>query len=291
MKTDPQAKNLQTRRPAANGLLQRQVLGILHVELRRNLLSRRALGLYALAFGPIAMLLFWPLLHLLKGDTPGGSIVEGSGVVSQVFDFYIRGPLFLATLFVFMSLFRSDILEQSLHYYLLTQVRREVLVAGKYLAALIAAGATFFVATLLIFFIMTLPWGLGELMRHLFQGPGFGHLIGYTAIMLLGVFAYGAIFLLVGLLFRNPVIPGVLIWLWEMGMSYVPLDTFLKKMSVFYYLQGLYPIPPSLSKAIGSVDNTPPVYLAVSGLLILITVILLLCAWRAREMELAYTGE
>ena len=38
---------------------------------------------------------------------------------------------------IFSNLFRGEMLEKTLHYYFLTPMRREMLVAGKYLAGLI----------------------------------------------------------------------------------------------------------------------------------------------------------
>jgi len=40
---------------------------------------------------------------------------------------------------IFSNLFRGEMLEKTLHYYFLTPMRREMLVAGKYLAGLVVA--------------------------------------------------------------------------------------------------------------------------------------------------------
>ena len=48
-----------------------------------------------------------------------------------------------------MNLFPGEMLDKSLHFYLLTPVRREVLLAGKYLAGLIATTLIFTTSTAL----------------------------------------------------------------------------------------------------------------------------------------------
>ena len=48
--------------------------------------------------------------------------------------FYLRAAIFFGCMGIFSNLFRGEMLEKTLHYYYLTPMRRELLVAGKYLA-------------------------------------------------------------------------------------------------------------------------------------------------------------
>ena len=119
-------------------LTARQLQGTCRLDLRRALLSPRSLALYFLAFGPLLLVTVWALTPLPSESFSGPQ--EAVKVFAVLFEFYVRVSIFFSAMFLFVSLYRSEILERSLHYYLLTPVRREVVALGKYLAALIASG-------------------------------------------------------------------------------------------------------------------------------------------------------
>ena len=45
--------------------------------------------------------------------------------------FYLRAGIFFGCMGIFSNLFRGEMLEKTLHYYFLTPMRREALVAGQ----------------------------------------------------------------------------------------------------------------------------------------------------------------
>lgn len=268
-------------------LLSRQILGILRLELRRNLVSLRAFALYFLAFFPLFPMVVWAMTSLPDHLFDGPS--QAATMFAMFFVHYLRISIFLSTLFLFMSLFRSEVLERSLHYYFLTPVRREVLVLGKYLAALFASCGTYLISTTALYLLTCLPWGVGELSRYLFQGPGLGNLFAYLGIAVLGCAGYGAVFLLAGLFFRNPVIPAFLVFCWEFINFLLP--AFLKKVSVIFYLQAIYPIPVEIKSLLAVIADPPPVWASIFGLLVFTALVLGAACWRARGMEVSYGGE
>ena len=78
------------------------------------------------------------------GGFPGyGSSAElqrGSTVFARIFQFfYLRLAVFFGCLGMFMYLFSGEISNRTLHYWFLAPARREVLLAGKYAAGLIAS--------------------------------------------------------------------------------------------------------------------------------------------------------
>lgn len=266
------------------GLMARQVWGVLRIELRYSLFSRRALASGFLAFAPVGIFLLWALTPVAREFASGGA-THGMATFAWIYAGYLRSAIFLSALILFMSTFRGDILQRSLHYYFLAPVRREVLVVGKYLAAWIAGSLTFIVSTSLIYLLVFIPLGLGELTRHLFQGPGLGHLLSYLMISVLAIGGYGAIFLLMGLFLRNPVVVAVLIWGWE-GINFV-LPALLKKFSVIFYLQSLYPVPLP-TELLATIAEPISPWLAVPGLLLFIVLLLAAAAWRCRRLEIHY---
>ena len=267
-------------------LIGRQLLGTLRLDLRRSLLSPRALAALFLAFAPAALVGIWALTPFPAREFAGPH--ESVRVFSILFELYVRVSIFFSSLFLFVSLYRSDILERSLHYYLLTPVRREVVALGKYLAALIASVGIFAVGTTLSFVFITMPWGFGELANYLFRGTGLANLFGYLGVVVLACAGYGALFLLVGVVFRNPVLPAAAIWIWEAANILLP--PMVKRFSVIFYLHSLYPIPLAQS-VFEMVADPAPVWLSLSGAVVFVAVVLLVTGWRVRGMDLAYGGE
>ncbi|MEM7583497.1 MAG: hypothetical protein AAF560_08965 [Acidobacteriota bacterium] len=272
------------------GLIGRQIAGILRLELRRNLFSRRSFALYFLAFAPVGLFLIWAISPATSYFAdPAQAVAQ---VFAPVFVGYLRTVIFLSALITFMSLYRSEILERSLHYYYLTPVRRWVLVVGKYCSALISSCAVFAVGTSMLFLLTCIPWGVGDASRYLFQGPGLGNLIGYVGIAMMGCLGYGAVFLLVGLFFRNAIIPAAFIWAWEWANFALP--GVLKKISVVHYLRALYPIPLPENIAENFIavasDPTSP-WVSVPGLVIFTALVLAFAGWRAGQMEVNYEGD
>ena len=111
----------------------RQLAGTLRLDLRRSLFSPRALAALFLAFAPAVLVGIWALTPFPTREFAGPH--ESVRVFSILFELYVRVSIFFSSMFLFVSLYRSDILERSLHYYLLTPVRRELVALGKYLAA------------------------------------------------------------------------------------------------------------------------------------------------------------
>jgi len=266
-------------------LIRRQIGGILRLEISKNLIGGRALILYVLAFAPVLLVSLWVVVPIDKGL---GGPASGAAIFANIFPFYVRVSVYLSALLLFMSLYRAEILERSLHYYLLTPIRREVLTAGKYLSALIAMSLTFALSTALLFVLFCAPWGVGELMGYLFRGPGMGNLLAYVGIVILGCAGYGAVFLLAGQFFRNPLVPGLVLWVWELINFLLP--PLLKKISVVHYLRSLYPIP-VVEGPFAIIADPTPAWLSIPGLLVFTSLVLIAAGWRARRMEITYGGE
>jgi ABC-type transport system involved in multi-copper enzyme maturation permease subunit len=267
-------------------LAMRQLLGTMRLDLRRSLLSPRSLAVYFLAFAPLVLVGVWALTPFPTDEFDGPQ--DGSVVFTVLFQLYIRVSVFFSGLFLFVSLYRSEILERSLHYYLLTPIRRDLLALGKYAAALIAAAGIFLVGTTTIYLVVLSPWGTAALTNYLFSGPGLGNLIQYLITVVLACAGYGALFLLIGVVFRNPVLPAAALWVWEAANPLLP--SFLKHVSVIYYLQSLYPVP--LARGLFEVVGEPaPMWAAIVGAIVFIVVVLGVTSWRVRRMDLAYGGE
>ncbi|MEE8586923.1 MAG: hypothetical protein V3T83_18945, partial [Acidobacteriota bacterium] len=124
------------------GLWKSQVKGLLRLEVKKYLFSKRALLLYFLAFLPVFPFLIWNLRAMLVDDLPG--IAQASMFYAGMFQtLMLHLVIFFACVITFTNLFRGEVLEHSLHYYFLCPVRREVLVVGKYIAGQFASWIIF----------------------------------------------------------------------------------------------------------------------------------------------------
>jgi len=281
------ARPAPARKGAAvdGGLVRRQIYGIFRLELRNHLLSRRGFALYFLVFAPVTLMLVWALSPV-PGQMDGPA--DGAKVFAFTYTGFLGTSIFLGCLITFMSLFRTEIQERSLHYYFLTPVRREVLVLGKYVTALVAISLVFSLATVALYTLCMVPWGFEEASRYFFGGPGLGHLATYVGITVMACIGYGAIFQLAGLLFRNPIVPAAIVWGWE-AINFL-LPSWLKKVSVIFYLKSLFPVPVS-DGAFSILAEPTPAWLSVPGLLIFTAAVLAVTSWWARRMEIAYGSE
>lgn len=264
-----------------------QVLSILRLEARKRLLGRRSLLIYLLAGAPVLLFFLGTFVEAPPEAVQqlGGRGVLFAGIFRTLF---LRLFIFFGCVGIFMNLFRGDVLEKTLHYYFLAPVRREVLAVGKYVSGVMTAFVLFGLSTGLSFVLFYIPQGSLEFKQFFFSGPGIGHLIAYLGVVLLACVGYGSVFLLMGLLFRNPILPAVFILGWE-SINFL-LPSTLKKISVVYYLDSLcpVPIPPG---PITLLADPAPFWVAVPGLLTLTAVVLLLSGLRLRTMEVSYGGE
>ncbi len=266
-----------------------QVWAILTLDLKRNLLSRRSIAVYLLAAMPLSIFALHTAMVAMgyQGCRGDKDLMMFAGVFQL---FTLRLVVFFGCVAVFMNLFRGEVIEKSLHYLFLAPVRREVLVAGKYLAGLITTSVIFGLSTAASY-VITLKHLESTPMRMLAAGA-WGHLAAYTGITVLACAGYGAVFLILGLLFRNPVIPTATVLLWESVIVFMP--AFLKKISVIFYLESLCPVrvPFDGAGAVFAISADPtPAYLAIPGLVILTAAVIYAAAARIRRMEIRYGTE
>ena len=270
--------------------VRRQLWGVLRLELRGTLFSKRMLATLFLALAPVGLVALWAITPLPR-EIAGGPM-DAVKIFSVFFVFYLGVSVFLSCLIVFMSLFRNELQEKTLHYYYLSPVRREVVVVAKYLAGLVTVVGIYVVGTVLFYMLMVIPWGFGELSRHMLRGPGLGNLTAYVGLSVLCCIGYGAIFLLAGLLIRNPVVVAVLVGVWEYLVPLLPV--FLKKFTIGHYIQSMYPIPVQMEgifDLLAVFAEPPPTYVAVPSLILVSVGFVALACWRARIMEVSYGGE
>lgn len=253
----------------------RQAQAVVAVELRKILGGKRVLSVCLLASLPVIV------VFLIAVESPRLTGVDAQRYFGNIYSVVVLGAtVFFGCALVFTHLFRGEILRRSLHFYLLAPVRREVLTVAKYAAGLLAVYALF--------------GGVTVLAHPMFMGivdgsPSVTGTLHYLGITLLGCTAYGAVFLLFGTLFRNPILPVAGLLAWE-ALNFL-LPSGIRIASVSYHLKSLLPVPGPIEQTFGGLAETSTGATSVLSLLALSTVAVGLACYRVRRMEIRYTDD
>src|SRR5215510_11058242 len=222
------------------GLWLRQIGAIFRFDIQKNFLGRRSILIYLLALLPL-----FPLLIVAPFTPPGKEwrdFNQYSFIYSLIYNVLIlRTVVFFGSAWIFMNLFRGELVDRSLHYYFLSAVRRDVLIAGKYVSGLVTSIILFTGTTVVSMLLLYFPHFYSQSARYFTEGRGLGQLLTYAGITMLACIGYGAFFLVVGLFIRNPIIPALVLYGWEWINFLLP--PLLKKISVVHYLNSLVPVP------------------------------------------------
>jgi hypothetical protein len=224
------------------------------------------------------------------------TLAKGSLMFATTFQtYFLRLAVFFGCVGIFVNLFRGEMLDKSLHFYLLTPMRREVLLAGKYLAGLLATTIIFTASAGLQ--LLAMLWRFDHaIVAEYFAGPGWKEIFSYLAVTSLACVGYGSVFLAAGMFFKNPIIPTAIVLVWE-GVN-VFLPAVLKKVSLIFYLQSLCPVvappdvklPPIWKLLISTTDPVNPT-VAVIGILVFTCLVLFAAGIRARKLEINYSAD
>jgi len=261
----------------------RQVDAIARLELKRFVLARRWIGVYLVTLAPVVLLFIRSRMLAARFDQLG-SLTE---VYANVFQFFeLRFAFFISSAVVFSQSFRGDILEKTLHIYLLAPVRREVLVIGKYVAGVIFTGVLFLGSTAATHLLIYSAHP--EFSSFFFEGPGMSHLMGYLAAALLAAVAYGGIFMLVGLRFKNPGVATLALLAWE-SLNFA-FPSMLQLFSIVHYLQAFLPV--AVNRGPFAILTEPTsAYLGLPILLIATTAFLTASGWLVRHAQITYGAD
>lgn len=265
----------------------RQIQGILRLELRKVLFSPWALIGWGLALLPVSLLGLRALVFQLGWAAPNQAPSDAQIFAIVYETLILRLCLFFGCLAIFINLFRGEIHERTLHYYLLAPLRRDVLVLGKYLGGLSGA-ALLFGGSVLATRLLIAAAHPGAEINALLGGNWLAHSLGYLTATLLACAVYGALFLLIGLLPVNPIIPALLLLAWESASLFLP-ET-LQRLSAIHYLSALLPVPISIGP-IAILGTPPPAPVAFVALIVIVLAALGGAMRLARRVEAGYGEE
>jgi ABC-type transport system involved in multi-copper enzyme maturation permease subunit len=208
--------------------LLRGARGVFDLALEGMIWSRRSL-LMALLLGlPV---LFGVLYRVvLAAKLPAK--VTGFDLYGVIVAFYyVRNVLPLAALFYATALVADEVEGKTITFLLTRPLRRASILIGKFAAYVATTLSLSLPATVATFFLLTSAQGtegLGARVPDLFRD------LGTVSLALL---AYGALFTLLGVVLRRPVIPGLLfLFVWELVAN---LPGYMPRLTVTAYLRSL----------------------------------------------------
>jgi ABC-type transport system involved in multi-copper enzyme maturation permease subunit len=270
-------------------LWMRQIRAILRIEVKKNFWGRRAILIYLLTAIPVFLMFLLTVVDAQASADIRGNWASAQEVFAMVYRILILQTIvYFGCAWIFMNLFRGEVVDKSLHYYFLCAVRREVLVAGKYISGVVASIVLFTMTTVGSLFFLYYARGYQASMNYLFDGPGLEQCLAYVGITILACVGYGAVFMVIGLFFRNPIIPALLAYGWEWVNFLLP--PLLKKISIIHYLHSLSPIPVNEGPLATMVDPTPA-WISIPSMIVFTAVVLILASVRIRRMEIKYGNE
>ncbi|HEY2380111.1 MAG TPA: hypothetical protein VGK48_02910 [Terriglobia bacterium] len=261
----------------------RQTLAVARFELRRFLLARRWIGIYVMALAPVLLMYIRSRMRVRDVDV----MADATQSFSFLFELFIlQFGVFISCAVVFTQVFRGDILEKTLHLYLLTPVRREIIAAGKYIAGVVLVSVLFAGSTAASLLLRYSENGVFN--TFFFEGPGLFHLTRYVAVAVLATMAYGAVFLLIGLLFKNPGLPILFLLGWE-SLSFA-LPPILQRMSVVYYLLPILPVKVDRGPLAILIDPVSPL-IGVPLILGFAVLVVAVSGWFVRSVQITYSAD
>ena len=270
-----------------------QIIAVIRLEWKKTFFARRGLWIYILALMPL--LLFAGHSFFVITRHQHVDFGEDTNIFATVFQFfYLRLAIFFGCVGIFMNLIRGEMLDRSLHFYFLAPIRREVLMAGKFIAGLLAATVIFGTSTILQLVALYCDFDPPTIQEFVFRGDGLHHLFAYLGVTVLACIGYGSVFLAAGVLLRNPIIPAAVMLVWESINSFLP--AFLQKLSVIYYLKSLCPVevPPQVPPPFALLAVNPePVsaLIAIPSLILLSALVVLWSGYKIRRLEISYSTD
>lgn len=189
---------------------------------RRSLLMVALLGLPAL----FALLYRFALAAELP---PSLAPVDLYGSIVALY--YVRNAVPLAALFYASALVADEVEGKTITYLLTRPVTRASILAGKF-AAYVATSLSLTLPALVVCFLLVMSTRGLEALR-----AALHHLPRDLGVVALAFLAYGALFALLGVLLRRPVIPGLLfLFVWEMLAN---LPGYLPRVTLTAWLRSL----------------------------------------------------
>lgn len=242
---------------------------VFDISLEGMVWTRRSLLMVALVAMPVALAVAYRIALATGAELPPAPPQDLYALVVAVY--WVRNVLPLAALFYATALVADEVEGRTLTYLVTRPLTRASIFAGKFAAYLATALSLALPAAVVTFFLLlTAPRapGIGAAVGDLFRDLG---------VMALAVVVYGALFALVGVVLKRPVIPGlVFLYGWELLAN---LPGYLPRLTLTAWLRSLIRHRPAEEGLAGLFQQVLPWEEALPVLLVASAVFLALGAW------------
>jgi ABC-type transport system involved in multi-copper enzyme maturation permease subunit len=250
-------------------------LRVFDVSLSEMLWSRRTVFMGLVLGLPVLIAVIIRVLaaaDLPLGQANGvrltGPIVFGL----MIWMLFVRFCIPVLAVFYGTSLIADEIEDKTITYLFSRPIPREAVLLGKYFAYL-ACTIMVVLPSVILMWLLLVPIG-GSL------GGNFIDLVKDLAVLALGLIVYGAVFALVGSIFKRPLLVGLLfVFGWETVVTLVPGN--LKRLTVAFYLEGLIPHAMPGDSALRLLQSMFREVPTLAESLISLAVIAVVCLWLA----------
>jgi ABC-2 type transport system permease protein len=246
----------------------RAARAVFDLALEGMLWSRRSVAVLVLLALPV---LFGVLYRVLLVARLPARITAADLYGVVVAFFYLRNALPLVALFYASSLIADEVEAKTITYLLTRPIQRSAILCGKFAAYCATTLALALPALVVTFFLLMTQRGR--------QGvsAGAADLVRDLGVLALALLAYGALFTLMGVLLKRPLLPGLLfLYGWEMLAN---LPGWAPRFTLTAWLRSLLRHRPA-GEGIGEAfAQVLPAALALVVLSAIIVVCLALAAW------------
>ena len=229
--------------------------------------SRRSLMMAALLGLPGAFGILYRAVLVAKMPTQ----VTASDLYAVIVTVTIGFLVPLAALFYGTALIADEVEGKTLTYLLTRPVRRGAILAGKFAACLATTLALSLPSVVVTFFLLMTARGWGSV------GPFVPDLFRDMGVVIAALLAYGALFTLLGVLLKRPLIPGLLfVFIWE---RVAELPGYLPRFTLTAYLRSLIHHRPAMEGFSGMFGEVLPTALCLEVLAGVVVAFLAAAAW------------
>ncbi len=284
MSTPPATAEL--RIPPQPGYLS-SALRIMDLSIGEMLWSRRTVFMLLLVSAPVLISLFVRLLVGLGApileSSPGRSGVRMTGPAifgMMIWLFYLRFTVPVLGVFYGTSLIADEVEDKTITYLFTRPIPKGAVLIGKYFAYMVCTLCVVLPSIMLVYLLIVPLQGS--------LGAAFPDLLKDLALLSLGLAAYGALFAFIGAKFKRPLLVGLIfVFGWEQAALAFP--GYMRYYTVAYYLQALVPHAMPNDGAMSLFQNlfrdTPGLFSALTGLIVIIATSLGLAAWVVERKE------
>jgi ABC-type transport system involved in multi-copper enzyme maturation permease subunit len=245
----------------------RAARAVFDLSLDRMVWSRRSVVIALLLGLPVVLALIY---RAVLGRLPP-QIAAFDFYGNIVAYYYLRFALPVAALFYATALVADEVDGKTLTYLITRPVHRSAILSGKFAAYVATTLALALPAIVVSFFLLATANGFSGI------GSRVGDLFRDLGVMALALVAYGALFTLVGVLLRRPVIPGLLfIFVWEL-LAYLP--GYLPRFTLTAWLQSLIRHRPAQEDLSGMFGQVLPAALSLQVLTVATAAFLAASLW------------